>query len=39
MTKEEAQKMLQAVRDRELMRRLQHQQENQRRYVPVERDW
>ncbi|WP_345092586.1 VWA domain-containing protein [Bremerella cremea] len=39
MTKEEAQKMLQAVRDRELMRRLQNQQQADRRRVPVDRDW
>ncbi|PQO46838.1 VWA domain-containing protein [Blastopirellula marina] len=39
MTKEEAQKLLQSVRDRELMRRLQNQQNAERRYVPVDRDW
>jgi Ca-activated chloride channel family protein len=39
MTQEEARKMLQAVRDRELLRRLEQRREAQRRRVPVDRDW
>ncbi|QDU99103.1 VWA domain-containing protein [Lignipirellula cremea] len=39
MTKEEAQKMLQAVRDRELLRHLQQQRQTQRQRLPVDRDW
>mgnify|MGYP002623849614 CR=1 FL=1 len=39
MTPEEAQKMLQAVRDRELLRRLKQQKQSHSRRVPVDRDW
>lgn len=39
MTKEEARKMLQAIRDRELLRRLRRQSDERSRRVPVERDW
>jgi Ca-activated chloride channel family protein len=39
MTKEEAQKMLQAVRDRELLRRMEQRQQSRRHQVPVDRDW
>jgi Ca-activated chloride channel family protein len=39
MTKEEAMKMLQAVRDRDMLRRLQQQRRERLRHVPVERDW
>lgn len=39
MTKEEALKMLQAVRDRDMLRRLRQQQRERSRNVPVDRDW
>lgn len=39
MTQQEAQKMLQAIRDREMLRRLHQQQQKQSRRVPVEKDW
>ncbi len=39
MTKEEALKMLQSVRDRDLMRRLRRLRRERSRRVPVERDW
>ncbi len=39
ITKDEANKMLQAIRDREMLRRLQKQYQQRRRYVPVEKDW
>ncbi len=39
MTQQEAQKMLQAVRDRELRRRLQQLQQSQSRRLRVEKDW
>ena len=39
MTQEEAQKLLQAVRDRELRRRLEQRRKAQRYRVPVDRDW
>ncbi len=39
MTKEEALKMLQSVRDRDMLRRLQQQQRERARQVPVDRDW
>lgn len=39
MTKEEALKLLQAVRDRDMLRRLRQQQQERSRRVPVERDW
>lgn len=39
MTREEALKMLQAVRDRDMLRRLRQEQLERRRHVPTERDW
>jgi Ca-activated chloride channel family protein len=39
MTEVEAAKMLQAVRDRELMRRLQQLRRQEARRIPVDRDW
>jgi len=39
MTKEEAQKMLQAVRDRDLMRRLEQLEQRRSRHIPVDKDW
>lgn len=39
MTQEEADKMLQAIRDREMLRRYQRRQQEMRQYVPVDRDW
>ena len=40
MTREEALKMLQSVRDRDMLRRMQQQQRQERsRHVPVDRDW
>ena len=39
MTKEEALKMLQAVRDRDMLRRLRQEQIERSRHVPVDRDW
>ncbi len=39
MTQQEAQKMLQAVRDRELRRRLQQLQQSQFRRLRVDKDW
>ncbi|WP_186774687.1 hypothetical protein [Allorhodopirellula solitaria] len=39
MTKEEALKMLQAVRDRDMLRRMRHEQLERQRHVPTERDW
>jgi len=39
MTKEEAEKMLQAVRDRDLKRRYEKLRKTQRYYQPVDRDW
>ncbi|TWT98875.1 VWA domain-containing protein [Neorhodopirellula pilleata] len=39
MTEEEAQKMLQAVRDRDMIRRFRQQQLNRMRQVPVDKDW
>ncbi|WP_404310311.1 VWA domain-containing protein [Neorhodopirellula lusitana] len=39
MTEEEAQKMLQAVRDRDMIRRFRQQQLRRLRQVPVEQDW
>ncbi len=39
ITQQEAEKMLQAVRDREFRRRLMQQQRMQSRRIPVERDW
>ena len=39
MTKEEALKMLQAVRDNDMLRRLKRQHQERSRHIPVERDW
>ena len=39
MTKEEALKMLQAVRDRDMLRRLRHEQIERNQHVPTDRDW
>ncbi|MEJ7590379.1 MAG: hypothetical protein WKF77_02445 [Planctomycetaceae bacterium] len=39
MTREEALKMLQSVRDRDMLRRLQQQRQERSRHVPVDRDW
>jgi Ca-activated chloride channel family protein len=39
MTKEEALKMLQAVRDRDMLRRLRLQQRERAKRVPVDKDW
>jgi Ca-activated chloride channel family protein len=39
MTQQEAMKMLQAIRDRDLLRRYQHERSERSRYIPVERDW
>ena len=39
MTQEEAEKMLQAVRDRDLKRRYEKLRKTQRYYQPVDRDW
>lgn len=39
MTREEALKMLQAVRDRDMLRRMQQQRQERSRRVTVERDW
>ena len=39
MTREEALKMLQAVRDRDMLRRLEQQRRQRTRRIPVEKDW
>ena len=39
MTREEALKMLQSVRDRDMLRRMQRQRQERSRHVPVDRDW
>ena len=39
MTKEEALKMLQAVRDRDMLRRLRKQQRERARHIQVDKDW
>lgn len=39
MTREEALKMLQSVRDRDMLRRLRHEQAERNRHVPTDRDW
>ncbi|TWT63395.1 tetratricopeptide repeat protein [Rubinisphaera italica] len=39
MSKEEALKMLQAVRDRDFLRRLRQEQKERRRHIPTDRDW
>ena len=39
MDKHEAMKMLQSIRDRDLLRRYQKLRETQRRHISVDRDW
>ncbi len=39
MSHEEAMKMLQAIRDRDMLRRFQLRQRDSTRQVPVDRDW
>ena len=39
MTREEANKMLQAIRDRDMLRRMRKKQFERRRHIPVEKDW
>ncbi len=39
MTRQEALKLLQSVRDRDMLRRLRKQQQQRTRRVPVEKDW
>lgn len=39
MTREEALKMLQSVRDRDMLRRMQQQRQEKSRRVPVDKDW
>ncbi|HVT30842.1 MAG TPA: tetratricopeptide repeat protein [Lacipirellulaceae bacterium] len=39
MTRQEAEKMLQAIRDRDMLRRLQRQAAERDQHVPVDRDW
>ena len=39
MTTQEAEKMLQSIRDREMLRRLRRQAAERDRHVPVDRDW
>ena len=39
MTRQEALKLLQAVRDRDMIRRYQQRQRQRQRRVPVEKDW
>lgn len=39
MTKVEALKMLQAVRDRDMLRRLRQQQNQRNQHIPIDRDW
>jgi len=39
MSRQEALKLLQAVRDRDMLRRLQQQQRQRNRRVRVEKDW
>jgi hypothetical protein len=39
MTPQEAEKMLQSIRDREMLRRLRRQAAERDRHVPVDRDW
>ena len=39
MTREEALKMLQSVRDRDMLRRMQQQRQERSRHVPVDKDW
>lgn len=39
MTQQEAEKMLQAIRDRDMLRRYRRQQEQLQQHVPVDKDW
>ncbi len=39
MTQQEAMKMLQAIRDRDMERRYRRERAERSRYIPVERDW
>ena len=39
MTQQEADKMLQAIRDRDMIRRLRRQAVERNQHVPVDRDW
>ncbi len=39
MTRQEALKLLQSVRDRDLLRRLQNERKIRRQYIPGEKDW
>ena len=39
MTKEEAMKMLQAVRDRDMLRRIGKERRERSRHIPVDKDW
>jgi Ca-activated chloride channel family protein len=39
MTQQEAEKMLQAIRDRDMLRRLRRQAAERNQHVPVDRDW
>jgi Ca-activated chloride channel family protein len=39
MTIQEAQKMLQSIRDRDMLRRLRRQAAERDRHLPVDRDW
>ncbi|WP_253155912.1 hypothetical protein [Stieleria tagensis] len=39
ITEQEARKMLQAIRDRDLLRRYRREREQRSRHVPVDRDW
>ena len=39
MTRQEALKLLQSVRDRDMIRRFQQRQRQRQRRVPVEKDW
>jgi len=39
MTRQEALKMLQSVRDRDMLRRLQQQRRQRTQRIPVEKDW
>ncbi len=39
MTTQEAEKMLQAIRDQEMIRRLKRQAAERNQHIPVDRDW
>lgn len=39
MTEQEAEKMLQAIRDRDMIRRLRRQAAERNQHIPVDRDW